>query len=336
MKQGALVMPLDGEDDPKRFARQISGVRVRSKSTVHAVLVVFALLLFSSIRIVPPAHVGLAVTIGSVASETSESGIHLMNPLASLVLFSTKTTLFEQTNHVPTKEGLTVDLDVALLFRIDPARARDIYLKLGQDFVTVIIQPELSSAVRGLTSEADAKALYTSGRSEMQRKLKAELMTVLEPRGIVLEDVLLKAVTLPSLLTHSIELKAQAEQDSARMEFVLAKERQEADRKSIEAGGIAQFQTIVSEGISPALLQWKGIEATEKLAESTNSKIVIMGNSKDSLPVILGGDTAASMATPPQTDRQTDRQSTTPARLATTRTSSAEATRVSKASSAAA
>jgi len=325
MKQGALVMPLDGEDDPKRFARQISGVRVRSKSTVHAVLVVFALLLFSSIRIVPPAHVGLAVTIGSVASETSESGIHLMNPLASLVLFSTKTTLFEQTNHVPTKEGLTVDLDVALLFRIDPARARDIYLKLGQDFVTVIIQPELSSAVRGLTSEADAKALYTSGRSEMQRKLKAELMTVLEPRGIVLEDVLLKAVTLPGLLTHSIELKAQAEQDSARMEFVLTKERQEADRKSIEARGIAQFQTIVSEGISPALLQWKGIEATEKLAESPNSKVVIMGNSKESLPVILGGDTAASMTTPPPGTRH-----------ATTRSSSAEATRVSKASSAAA
>jgi len=328
MKQGALVMPLDGEDDPKRFARQISGVRVRSKSTVHAVLVVFALLLFSSIRIVPPAHVGLAVTIGSVASETSESGIHLMNPLASLVLFSTKTTLFEQTNHVPTKEGLTVDLDVALLFRIDPARARDIYLKLGQDFVTVIIQPELSSAVRGLTSEADAKALYTSGRSEMQRKLKAELMTVLEPRGIVLEDVLLKAVTLPGLLTHSIELKAQAEQDSARMEFVLTKERQEADRKSIEARGIAQFQTIVSEGISPALLQWKGIEATEKLAESPNSKVVIMGNSKESLPVILGGDTAASMTTPPP--------STTPTRHSPTRSSSAEATRVSKASSAAA
>lgn len=327
MKQGALVVPLDGEDDPKRLAR-LSGVRVRSKSTVPAVLVGFALFLFSSIRIVPPAHVGLAVTIGSVASETSESGIHLMNPLASLVLFSTKTTLFEQANHVPTKEGLTVDLDVAVLFRIDPARARDIYLKLGQDFVTVIIQPELSSAVRGLTSEADAKALYTSGRSEMQKKLKAELMTVLEPRGIVLEDVLLKAVTLPSQLTHSIELKAQAEQDSARMEFVLAKERQEADRKSIEARGIAQFQTIVSEGISPALLQWKGIEATEKLAESTNSKVVIMGNSKESLPVILGGDTAASMTTPPP-------PSTTP-RHSTSKSSSAGATRVSKASSAAA
>merc|ERR1711904_461547 len=136
-------------------------------------------------------------------------------------------------------------------------------------------------------------ALYTSGRSEIQRKLKAEMIAVLEPRGIVLEDVLLKAIVLPNQLIHSIELKAQAEQDAARMEFVLQKERQEAERKTIEAHGIAQFQHIVSEGISPALLQWKGIEATEKLSESRNSKIVIMGNTKDSLPVILGGDVSS-------------------------------------------
>merc|ERR1719399_688801 len=113
-------------------------------------------------------------------------------------------------------------------------------------------------------------------------------MASLQPRGIIVEDVLLKAVRLPELLTHAIERKAQAEQDSARMEFVLAKERQEAERKSVEARGIASFQRIVSEGISPALLQWKGIEATEKLASSSNSKMVIMGNGKDSLPVLLG------------------------------------------------
>jgi len=127
----------------------------------------------------------------------------------------------------------------------------------------------------------------------MQKRLKAELIGALQPRGIVVEDVLLKAVRLPDLLAHAIELKAQAEQDSARMEFVLTKERQEAERKSVEARGIASFQRIVSEGISPALLQWKGIEATEKLASSANSKMVIMGNGKDSLPVLLGaGDSA--------------------------------------------
>merc|ERR1711998_619952 len=109
-------------------------------------------------------------------------------------------------------------------------------------------------------------------------------------RGIIVEDVLLKAVKLPDAVSRAIELKAQAEQDAQRMEFVLQKEQQEAERKKIEAQGIADFQKIVSDDISPNLLKLKGIEATEKLAKSPNSKIVIMGNSKDSLPVILGQD----------------------------------------------
>ena len=115
----------------------------------------------------------------------------------------------------------------------------------------------------------------------------SELQSKLEPRGIVLEDVLLKGIKLPSLLTDAIESKAQAEQESARMEFVLTKETQEANRKQIEAQGIASFQKIVSEGISDQLLSWKGIEATERLAESPNSKIIMVGNTKDSLPVLL-------------------------------------------------
>merc|ERR1712167_289599 len=139
------------------------------------------------------------------------------------------------------------------------------------------IKPEVRSIVRGLTSKSEAKALYTSGRDELQRELKAELAEALKTRGIIVEDFLLKAIKLPDQLAQ-------------RMEFVLQKEQQEAERKKIEAQGIADFQKIVSDGISPNLLKWKGIEATEKLAKSPNSKIVIMGNSKDSLPVILGQD----------------------------------------------
>merc|ERR1719399_2478908 len=246
---------------------------------------------FASVRVVPPAHVGIVSVFGRVSANVLRSGLHITSPFVDVLSFTTKTQLLEQQNHVPTKEGLTVDLDVAVLFRADEEKVRDIFLGLGANYVTVLVQPELSSAVRGLTSEAVAKALYTSGRLEMQKKLKSELTSALHPRGIVVEDVLLKAVRLPELLTHAIELKAQAEQESARMEFVLAKETQEAERKSVEARGIAAFQRIVSEGISPALLQWKGIEATEKLASSSNSKMVIMGNGKDSLPVLLGAST---------------------------------------------
>eukprot|EP00286_Rhodomonas_abbreviata_P022902 CAMPEP_0181315086 /NCGR_PEP_ID=MMETSP1101-20121128/15176_1 /TAXON_ID=46948 /ORGANISM="Rhodomonas abbreviata, Strain Caron Lab Isolate" /LENGTH=295 /DNA_ID=CAMNT_0023422247 /DNA_START=171 /DNA_END=1058 /DNA_ORIENTATION=- len=255
------------------------------------------LLILCSLRSVPPAHTGVVTTFGSVSTSTLEAGLHILNPVSNVVLFSKKTILLEQQNHVPTKEGLTVDLDVAVLFHIIPEKARDIYLSLGEDYEHIVVQPELSSAVRGLTSESEAKALYTEGRSEMQHRLKDELSRALTPRGIVVEDVLLKAVKLPAQLTHSIELKAQAEQESARMEFVLTKEKQEADRKGIEAKGIADFQRIVSEGISEQLLSWKGIEATERLAQSNNAKMVIVGNSKDSLPVLLSAD--AQPANPP-------------------------------------
>lgn len=281
------IAPSDADDLKKitRSGRPSAALSMKSLVIGLAMLLGYA---FASIRIVPPAHVGIISVFGHVKNDVLPSGMHFTSPFAELLAFTTKTQLLEQQNHVPTKEGLTVDLDVAVLFRADEAKIRDIYLGLGVSYVAVLVQPELSSAVRGLTSEADAKALYTSGRLELQKKLKGELTAALQPRGIVVEDVLLKAVRLPDLLTHAIELKAQAEQDSARMEFILAKETQEAERKSVEARGIAAFQRIVSEGISPALLQWKGIEATEKLAASTNSKMVIMGNGKDSLPVLLG------------------------------------------------
>jgi prohibitin 1 len=203
---------------------------------------------------------------------------------------STKTALLEQSSFVPTKEGLTVKLDTALLFHLDANRVVDLYGTVGKDYVDKVIAPESSSAIRGLTSESEAKALYTAGRAEIQNRLKDELYATLDSGGIVLEDVLLKAVQLPEQLTQSIEEKAKAEQESARMEFILQKEKQEAERKAIEAEGIVEFQRIVTKGITPSLLQWKGIEATEKLASSPNTKIVIMGNGKDSLPVILGND----------------------------------------------
>merc|ERR1711998_817549 len=194
-------------------------------------------------------------------------------------------------------EGLNVELDVSLLYHLELSKVHDIYLRLGEAFEETLVLPELQSAVRGLTSEVSAKALYTSGRTEIHDKLQKELESKLAPRGIILEDVLLKGIKLPKQLTDAIELKAQAEQESARMEFVLSKERQEADREKVEASGISAFQKIVSEGISEQLLQWKGIEATEKLAQSTNSKVIVIGNSKDSLPVLLSAAGGSSSAT---------------------------------------
>lgn len=238
-------------------------------------------LLFSGYVVVQPGEIAVIVTLGHV--DIYDPGPHFRTPFVSTVhTMSTKRQLVSERNTVPTMEGLSVSLDVALLYRIDKSMAGELFQNVGVDFAKVLI--------RGLTSESDAKALYSSGRHMLQDAIKEELDKTLRPQGILIESVMLKDLTLPASLLESIELKAQAEQDSARMEFVLTKEKQEAERKAIEAQGIADFQRIVSEGISEQTLMWKGIEATEKLVASPNAKIIIMGNSKGDLPVILSGN----------------------------------------------
>mmetsp|Transcript_19843 Transcript_19843/g.41734 ORF Transcript_19843/g.41734 Transcript_19843/m.41734 type:complete len:288 (-) Transcript_19843:177-1040(-) len=268
----------------RRPTEGFAATTVRSAGLLIGVLFSVVIL---SIRTVPPAHVGLIVTFGSVSEAQLGAGLHFVSPWAKVVVFNTKTQLTYSENIVPTQEGMNVELDVSLLFHPEPNEIRSLYLSVGEEYERVVIAPELQSAVRGLTSEVSAKALYTSGRSEIRAKLLSELQAKLKPRGIVLEDVLLKGIKLPTILTDAIESKAKAEQESQRMEFILSKEKQEATRKQIEAEGIAKFQTIVSEGISDQLLSWKGIEATTLLAASENSKVIVVGNSKDSLPVLL-------------------------------------------------
>mmetsp|Transcript_31593 Transcript_31593/g.62591 ORF Transcript_31593/g.62591 Transcript_31593/m.62591 type:complete len:271 (-) Transcript_31593:313-1125(-) len=242
---------------------------------------------------VGPGEVGIVVTFGHI--QAFDSGFNTKWPFFSDVTkLSTKTQILEQKHIVPTNEGLSVNLDTALLFRINHEKAAELYSTVGNRYINTLIGPVTSSSILGLTSKFDAKALYTSSRSTIQEQLKANITSKLGPWGIIVEDVLLKDITLPKLLSASIELKAQAEQDSKRMEFILDKERQEAKRKAIEAKGVADFQRIVSEGISPQLLQWKGIEVTEQIADNGNPKVVVIGNSPGDLPVLFSTDGAGS------------------------------------------
>jgi len=246
-------------------------------------------LLFSGYVVVQPGEIAVIVTLGRV--RMYEPGPHIRTPFVSTVhTMSTKQQLVSERNTVPTMEGLSVSLDVALLYRIDKTMAGDLFQNVGVDYAKVLIEPAAASVIRGLTSESDAKALYSSGRHKIQDAVKEELDKTLRPQGILVESVMLKDLQLPESLSKAIELKAQAEQESARMEFVLTKEKQEAERKAIEARGVADFQRIVSEGISEQTLMWKGIEATEKLVNSPNAKIIMMGNSRSDLPVIFNGN----------------------------------------------
>jgi len=244
------------------------------------------------LRVVPAGHVGILDLFGVINSAPLHSGLHIKNPLAGLHDFSLKTSTVDFRCDVPSKEGLTVEVQFSVQYRLDAAKVVDLYKTVGADFEKKIIQPQVRAAVRKATSERDAKALYTSEREKVRADLLDELNAVLNARGIIVEDVPLRSITLPLRLAESIERKLQMEQESQRMDFVLQKEEQEAERKRIEARGIADFQKIVTSGIDERLLKWKGIEATVELAQSPNAKTVVIGSGKDGLPLILGGGVA--------------------------------------------
>jgi prohibitin 1 len=240
--------------------------------------------------IIPAGHVGVVDFLGNVSDNTLKPGINLVNPMATVVKFDARTQELKETMNVPSKEGLTVTLEISLLYSLSFEYANRIYKTVGENYVETILVPQFRSVVRGVTANYDAKALYTAERETLANRIEKELSALVKSRGITLEAAALRQITLPPGLTASIEEKLKADQESQRMQFVLLKESQEADRKRIEAKGIADFQDIVSKGISEQLLKWKGIEATEKLAGSPNSKVVIIGSGKEGLPIILGGD----------------------------------------------
>ena len=251
------------------------------------ILVVVIIVVMASTTSIPTGNVGVLTLFGRVTGETLPEGIHLVNPLKSVQKLSVQTQSLKESANVPSNEGLILALDTSLLFRLDKNKAAYVYQTVGENYAEKIVEPTLRAAIRASTSAHTANALYTNARELVQQQIQNELKAQLEPRGVIVENVLLRDVQLPATLKSSIEAKQQAEQDALRMNFTLQKEKQEAERKRIEAQGIADFQKIVATGISAQLLEWKGIEATEKLATSSNAKVVIIGNPKNGLPLVL-------------------------------------------------
>jgi prohibitin 1 len=252
---------------------------------LSGVFILFAIL--CCLTVIPAGTVGVVDFFGTVSPASLRAGINFMNPLARVIKMSVKTQEIKETMDVPSKEGLSVKLEISVLYHLNPDKAAEVYKTVGEDYVEVILEPQFRSITRGVTATYEAKALYTSAREHLGQEILKEIVAGTVQRGIIVESTPLRQVGLPAGLSQSIEAKLQAEQDSQRMEFVLTKEKQEADRKRIEAQGIADFQKIVVQGISDQLLRWKGIEATEKLASSPNAKVVVIGAGKDGLPLIM-------------------------------------------------
>lgn len=245
------------------------------------------IMMFAAIARVPAGHVGVLTLFGRVTGEVLPEGIHWVNPFKVNNLMSVRTQEIKESATVPSSEGLVISLDTSLIYHLRADRAAEVYQKIGNDYSSVVIEPTLRAAIREATASHSANALYTGEREKVGQEIYNALERELGRRGIEVENIFLRDIQLPQALKASIEAKQQAEQESLAMSFKLQKERQEADRKRIEAEGIRDFQHTVSQGISPELLTWKGIEATEHLADSKNSKIVIIGNTKNGLPLVL-------------------------------------------------
>eukprot|EP01006_Ploeotia_vitrea_P062834 TRINITY_DN84493_c0_g1_i1.p1 TRINITY_DN84493_c0_g1~~TRINITY_DN84493_c0_g1_i1.p1 ORF type:complete len:302 (+),score=21.09 TRINITY_DN84493_c0_g1_i1:85-906(+) len=237
---------------------------------------------------VPSGHIGIRDTFGQISDRYNQPGLVFKAPWTMIHKLSVQTQMEHIAATCPSREGLNVELEGSVFYKVNPDKAVELYKTVGKQYRKVILQPTARALVRKLTAAHEVKDLYSDSRADLEDSLKTSLKTELEPRGIEIEATPFQKIVLPEKLTQSIEQKLQMEQDNMRMDFVLAKEQKEAERKKVEAQGIADFQKIVSKGIDSNLLKWKGIEATEHLANSPNAKVVVVGGA-DGLPLILNG-----------------------------------------------
>jgi prohibitin 1 len=279
------------------FDSQAGRGRVVGAGVPRSVLITIAIgiiglvslvLLFNCVTRVGTGRVGVLTLFGRVTGETLPEGIHIINPLKTVNELSVRSQTVKESASTPSSEGLMMSLDTSLIYHLNADRAAEVFQKLGPRYEDVVVEPTLRSAIREATSSHSANALYTGERDAVARQIFDQLTGQLGARGMVVENILLRDIQLPATLKQSIELKQQAEQEALAMNFRLQKETQEAQRKRIEAQGVRDFQQIVAQGITPSLLEWKGIEATETLAKSPNTKVVVVGNPKNGLPLILG------------------------------------------------
>ncbi|MBL9098337.1 MAG: prohibitin family protein [Alphaproteobacteria bacterium] len=259
-------------------------------------------------------RVGVSSLFGAVDSEPLTQGLHLINPLKSVTQMSIRTEAISvhagpggrpagDTVDSISSDGMRMPLDVTVYYRLLPADAPWVYQNLGEDFADKIVVPATRTAVREALARFTAQEAYSTKRDQlallMQDFLRRHVGALLDDykftgQAVVVQQVLLRNIGIPDQVRDAIEKKLAAEQQALAMQFVLQKETQEAERKRIEARGIADFQKIVTEGISDKLLAWKGIEATLEISKSPNAKVVVIGNSKNGLPLIFDSSGVSS------------------------------------------
>lgn len=232
--------------------------------------------LFASCAVVRQGEVGIKRKLGKLNPNTIEAGPVAYNPFTTKVIrLPVRTVNMEIASNLPSKEGLNVQSVISILYRIRPENAAKIIEGIGTNYESVLINSVFRSASADVCSRFYAKDMHTAKRAQIEEEIKVRMNDVVSDRGFEIEAVLLKTIQLPDGLARAVEEKLEAEQDAQRMEFLLQRERLEAQRKMVEAEGIRDAQKILSEGINPLIIQWQSIEAFRELSKSPNSKVII-------------------------------------------------------------
>jgi regulator of protease activity HflC (stomatin/prohibitin superfamily) len=266
---------------------------------VGAVIAIVIGLMSSMFKQIDAGKVGVQSLYGNVQPDILESGLHVINPLLDITDFDIQTQNYtmsaiheegaqegDDAIRVLSNDGLEVIIDLTVLYRVSPNESPKIFKQIGVDYIDKIVRPVTRTRIRDNAVYYDAVALYSTKRNEFQQRIYKSIEDDFKTRGLVLEQLLIRNINLPASVKLSIESKINAEQDAQKMTFVLQKEKQEAERKRVEAQGIADYQRIISLGLTDKQLQYEQIKAQKELAASPNSKIIFM-NGKGSAPVIL-------------------------------------------------
>jgi regulator of protease activity HflC (stomatin/prohibitin superfamily) len=221
-------------------------------------------------------------------SKPYRQGFHIVAPWNKVIVYDIRIQEREEEMDVLSSNGLNVTVDVSMRYRPIPGKVGYIHNEIGVNYANKVVIPEIRSATRKIIGRYTPEEFYSSKRETVQAEIEEEVSAVLITKNIDLDALLLRSIQLPETIQQAIERKLKQEQESLEYEYRLEKELKEAERKAIEAEGIKKFQDIVSQGISANYLKWKGIEATEALANSPNAKVVVIGSGEDGLPLILG------------------------------------------------
>lgn len=226
---------------------------------------------------------------GTELGKIYQEGFNWHLPWNSIFVYKTQLQENKEGLVVLSSDGATIRMEVSILYRPLPEHIDSLQVTIGPNYYNVAIAPSIRTVARAVAGRYKPEEIYSSKRDEMADAIVAEMQEAMSDKFLEIENVLIRDVQLPAKISEAINFKLTADQEAQRKMFEIEKEKLEADRKRVEAKGIADFQKIVATGITPSLLKWKGIEATIKIAESPNTKIIIIGDSKDGLPIILGG-----------------------------------------------